>query len=51
MGGHTIHCSGQIEWHKNLVGDKSVKVGGIQHINTLDGYVSPLKSTGGDSCT
>ena len=26
--GHTIHSSGQIEWHKNLIDDKSVKVGG-----------------------
>ena len=25
--GHTIHSAGQIEWHKNLVDDKSVKVG------------------------
>ena len=24
--GHTIHSSGQIEWHKNTVDDKSVKV-------------------------
>ena len=33
---HTIHSSGQIEWHKNTVDDKSVKVGGTQWINTLD---------------
>ena len=26
--GHTIHSSGQIEWHKNKVDDKSVKVHG-----------------------
>ena len=45
--GHTIHSSGQIEWHKNLVDDKSVKVGGMQHITTLDGYAFPLKCTGG----
>ena len=38
--------SGQIEWHKNLVDDKSVKVGGTQHTTTLDGYVFPLKCTG-----
>ena len=25
--GHTIHSTGQIEWHKNLVDDKSIKVG------------------------
>ena len=45
--GHTIHSSGQIEWHKNLVDDESVKVGGTQHITTLDGYGFPLKCTGG----
>ena len=33
--GHTIHSSGQIEWHKNLVDDKSVKVGGTQYINKI----------------
>ena len=27
--GHTIHSSGQIEWHKNRVDAKSVKVGGL----------------------
>ena len=36
--GHTIHSSGQIEWHKNLADDKSVKVGGTQCITTLVGY-------------
>ena len=45
--GHTIHSSGQIEWHKNTVDDKSVKVGGSQCITTLDGYSFPLKYTGG----
>ena len=45
--GHTIHSSSQIEWHKNLVDDKSVKVGGAQCITTLDGYAFPLKCTGG----
>ena len=45
--GHTIHSSGQIEWHKNLVDDKSVKGGGSQHTTTLDGYAFPLKCTGG----
>ena len=30
--GHTIHSPGQIEWHKNQVDDKSVKVGGTQCI-------------------
>ena len=45
--GHTIHTSGQIEWHKNTVDDKSVKEGGSQCITTLDGYSFPLKWTGG----
>ena len=40
--GHTIHSSGQIEWHKSLVDDKSVKVGGTQCITTLDGCAFPL---------
>ena len=35
--GHTIHSSGQIEWNKNQVDDRSVKVGGSQCITTLDG--------------
>ena len=45
--GHTIHSSGQIEWHKIKVDDKSIKVGGSQCITTLDGYSFPLKCTGG----
>ena len=28
--GHTIHSSGQIEWNKNQVDERSVKVGGSQ---------------------
>ena len=44
--GHTIHSSGQIEWLKNQVDEKSVKVGGTQCITTLDGYSFPLKCTG-----
>ena len=31
---HTIHSANQIEWHKNLVDGKSVKVGGKQCITT-----------------
>ena len=45
--GHTIHSSGLIEWNKNQVDDRSVKVGGSQCITTLDSYSSPLKCTGG----
>ncbi len=41
--GKTIHCSGQLEWYKNDVNDKSVKVaGGSQCILTNDGYVIPI---------
>ena len=40
--GHTIHSSGQIEWFKNSVDDRSVQVGGKQRIYTIDGYVMPL---------
>ena len=45
--GHMIHSSGQIEWNKNQVDHKSVKVGGSQCITTLDGYSLPLQCTGG----
>ena len=45
--GHTIHSSGQIEWHMNLVDDALVKVGCTQCIHTLYGYAFPLKCTGG----
>ena len=34
--GHTIHSSGQIEWFKNSVDDRSVQVGGKQRICTID---------------
>ena len=40
--GHTIHSSGQIEWHTNTVDDKSVQVGGQQRLITIDGYSMPL---------
>ena len=45
--GHTIHSSGQIEWHTNTVDDKSVQVGGQQRIITIDGYSMPLVCKGG----
>ena len=45
--GHTIHSSGQIEWFKNSVDDRSVQVGGRQRICTTDGYVMPLTCRGG----
>ena len=40
--GHTIHSSGQIEWFKNSVDERSVQVGGKQRICTIDGYAMPL---------
>ena len=45
--GHTIHSSGQIEWFKNSVDDRSVQVGGKQRICTIDGYAMPLTYRGG----
>ena len=45
--GHTIHSSGQIEWFKNSVDDRSVQVGGKQRICTNDGYAMPLTCRGG----
>ena len=45
--GHTIHSSGQIEWFKNSVDDRSVQVGGTQRICTIDGYAMPLTCRGG----
>ena len=40
--GITIHSPGQFEYHKNVVCDKSVHVGGLQLIKTSDGYLIPL---------
>ena len=40
--GSSIHSSGQLEWVKTLVDEKSIKVGGTQLITTLDGYSVPL---------
>ena len=45
--GHSIHSSGQIEWHTNTVDDKSVQVGGQQRIITIDGYSMSLMCKGG----
>ena len=45
--GQTIHSSGQIEWFKNSVDDRSVQVGGKQRIYTIDGYSMPLTCRGG----
>ena len=40
--GSSIHSSGQLEWFKTNVDEKSVKVAGTQLITTLDGYSVPL---------
>ena len=40
--GHTIHSPGQFEWHKVSIDDKSVHVGGLQRLKTLDGYIVPF---------
>ena len=40
--GSSIHSSGQLEWSKTNVDEKSVNVGGTQLITTLDGYSVPL---------
>jgi hypothetical protein len=41
--GASIHSPCQLEWYKNDVNDKSTLVpGGLQRIQTLDGYVIPL---------
>ena len=40
--GKSIHSCAQLESHKQTVHDKSMKVGGKQRIETLDGYVIPL---------
>jgi hypothetical protein len=45
--GKTIHSSGQLEWFKNAVDDRSKKVGGTQHITTPDGYIIPINVTSG----
>ncbi len=37
--GTSIHSPAQLEWYKNDINDKSIKVGGLQQITTLDGYV------------
>ena len=40
--GRTIHSCSQLEYHKNMVNDRSMKAGGTQCIRTHDGYVIPL---------
>jgi hypothetical protein len=39
----TIHLCGQLEWYKNDVNDKLIKVpGGLHRIQTNDGYAIPI---------
>jgi hypothetical protein len=45
--GKTIHCSGQMEWFKNTVDDRSKKVGGSQRVTTPDGYIIPISIISG----
>ena len=40
--GSSIHSSGQLEWFKTHVDEKSIKVGGTQLITTLEGSSVPL---------
>jgi hypothetical protein len=41
--GSSIHSPCQFEWYKNYVNEKSILVtGGLQCIQTLDGYIIPL---------
>jgi hypothetical protein len=49
--GSTIHSPCQFEWYKNDVNDKSVNIpGGLQCIQTLDGYIIPLSIKDGLAC-
>ena len=46
--GKTIHSSGQLEWYKNNVNERSIKVpGGLQQVQTVDGYVIPINVKAG----
>jgi hypothetical protein len=45
--GKTIHSSGQMEWYKHDVDDKSRRVGGKQRIQTIDGYYIPINIQSG----
>ena len=45
--GTTIHSCGQIEAYKNMVDDRSNKLGGTQCIRTQEGYIIPLDSING----
>ena len=40
--GNSIHSPGQMEYFKTKVDDKSIKVGGKQPLETLEGYAMPI---------
>ena len=40
--GNSIHSPGQMEYFKTRVDDKSIKVGGKQRLETLEGYDMPI---------
>ena len=40
--GNSIHSPGQMEYFKMRVDDKSIKVGGKQKLETLEGYAMPI---------
>jgi hypothetical protein len=42
--GGTVHSSGQMEHFGNIVDDRSMVVGGRQHVVTMGDYISPLTS-------
>ena len=39
---NSIHSPGQMEYFKTRVDDKSIKVGGKQRLETLEGYAMPI---------
>ena len=45
--GRSIHAAGQMEWFNCKVDDRSKVVGGVQRIETSDGYVIPLSIESG----
>jgi hypothetical protein len=46
--GKTIHSSGQLEWFRQDVSDRSMKVkGGLQRIKTVEGYCIPINIKSG----
>ena len=45
--GRSIHAAGQMKWFHCKVDDRSKVVGGVQRIETSDGYVIPLSIESG----